>query len=145
MEIESKTTNGVNLTSDQQAPQISEDLFNPEIPTEIIHKTVTAKLFTIKDTDGSDDTSANFFTANCDFHITTKRFMVSLKGTSVTQEQNLSLWCEYYNCLSHGTSGNKMILLIGNAVLNEKMENGYEPEDVECESQIESIKKEFVA
>jgi hypothetical protein len=149
MEIETKPTNPTNGFDATLNAQPCEDLFAQEGPAEEIQKTITNKTFTIKDTDGSDDNSANFFTAPCDFHITNKRFMVSLKSHAQlppqTPAQNLSLWCEYYNCLSHGTSANKMILLIGNAILNEKMENGYNPEDSECESQIETVKAHYLS
>lgn len=142
MEIETKPTNPTNGFDVTPNAQPCEDLFAPSGPAEEIQKTISNKTFTIKDTDGSDDNSANFFTAPCDFHITNKRFMVSLK--SQPQTQNLSLWCEYYNCLSHGTSKNRLILLIGNAILNEKMENGYTPSDLEQESQIETLKSQYL-
>lgn len=119
---------------------------NEEFPpnqnaSEAIKQTFQNCVFLIKDTD--DDTIQ--FTQTCDFHITTKRFMLRLTPQTPISNNNLSynIWGEYYNCLSHGTSGNKLVLLLGDAVLNEKMENGYEPEDSECESQIPKIEKEF--
>lgn len=133
MEIEGTNNN-------QPTDEWSGELFTKIPDEEKIELTLKSRDFLLKD---NDDEELKF-KGTCNFHITTKRFMFDLLSEKMIADgKQFSLWCEYYNCLSHGTSGNKLVLLLGNAILNEKMENGYEPEDSETESQIDSIKSEY--